>query len=81
MTEPSFSGLPLILGTPQVGFSSAKRRMSARISAVAFGLPARARDCRFQKPVQQIQPRERPFPLEKDELLPQGRNLLNSLLI
>jgi hypothetical protein len=48
-TKPSFWSSPWILGAPQVGFSSARRRMSTRISAVAFGLPERARDCHFQK--------------------------------
>ena len=48
-TKPSFWSSPWILGAPQVGFSAARQPMSARISAVAFGLPARARDCHFQK--------------------------------
>ncbi len=48
-TKPSFWSSPWVLGAPQVGFSATKRRMSARISAVAFGLPARARDRHFQK--------------------------------
>jgi len=49
MTNPSFWSSPWTLGAPQLGFSCAKRRISARISAVDFGLPPRARDRHLQK--------------------------------
>jgi hypothetical protein len=40
----SFKSSPSILGAPQAAFSSAIRRMSARISAVILGRPPCGRD-------------------------------------
>jgi hypothetical protein len=45
----SFWSSPCTLGAPQVGFSSAKRRISTRTSAVVFGRSPCARDRHFQK--------------------------------
>src|SRR5215471_12790870 len=38
-TKPSFCNSPWILGAPQSGFSSAKRRIRPRISSVTLGRP------------------------------------------
>ena len=48
-TKPSFWRSSMDPGRPPGWMYSARRRMSARISAVAFGLPVRACDCHFQK--------------------------------
>ena len=40
-TKPSFRSSPWILGAPHPAFSSARRRISKRISAVIFGRPLR----------------------------------------
>ena len=47
--EAQFLELSMDLGCSPGRISSASWRMSARISAVAFGRPAGARDCHFQK--------------------------------
>ena len=49
MVKPSFRSSPCIFGAPQVGFSSATRRINVRISAVVAGRPPPARDRHFQK--------------------------------
>jgi hypothetical protein len=43
-SKPSFKGSPWILGAPQSGLSTARRRIRPRISSVISGLPPRGRD-------------------------------------
>src|SRR5215472_15903145 len=54
MTKPSFCSSPWILGAPQSGFSSARRRIKPRISSEILGRPPRGRERQRQynrKPV------------------------------
>jgi len=48
MSNPIFRSSPWIFGAPQRGFSNARRRISARVSALTFGLPPDGRDFHFQ---------------------------------